>query len=241
MKGKKKISEETKWQIVAYHKLGMNDSKIGSLVNVSPTCIKTTIRNWTNNGSVKSLSGAGRPRITSPKDDTKLFNLVRRSPESSLSELNSKWLTADGSPKASKSTISRRLLDFNLASYQKADKPLLTDRDRQIRLAWCQERRNWSYSKWSNVIFSDESNFELINRKVSPTIRRFKHEKYDPKFVKGRVQGGGGSIGIWGCISGAGTGCCFMYKNRMDQHQYLEVLESHLLPSVEILIDSNDE
>jgi transposase len=98
MKGKKKISEEKKWQIVAYHKLGMNDSKISSLVNVSPTCIKTTIRDWTNNGSVKSLSGAGCPRKTSPKDDAKLFNLVRRSPESSLSELNSKWMTADGSP-----------------------------------------------------------------------------------------------------------------------------------------------
>jgi hypothetical protein len=128
-----------------------------------------------------------------------------------------------------------------LASYQKTDKPLLTERDRQIRLEWCQERRNWSYSKWANVIFSDESNFQLINRKASPSVRRFQSEKYDPKFVKGRVQGGGGSIGIWGCISAAGTGCCFVYQNRMDQHQYLEVLESHLLPSVEILISANEE
>jgi transposase len=62
MKGKKSISEEKKWQIVAYHQLGMKESKICSLVNVSPTCIKTTVRNWTNNGSVRSLSGAGRPR-----------------------------------------------------------------------------------------------------------------------------------------------------------------------------------
>jgi len=116
MKGKKSISEEKKWQIVAYHKLGMKESEICSKVNVSPTFIKTTVRNWTKNGSVRSLRGAGRPRKTSPKDDTKLFNLARRSPESSLSELSSMWVTPDGSPKASKATISRRLLDFNLAS-----------------------------------------------------------------------------------------------------------------------------
>ena len=63
----------------------MNDNKICSLMNVSPTCIKTTVRNWANNGSVRSLRGGGRPKKTSPKDDSKLFNMVRKSPESSLS------------------------------------------------------------------------------------------------------------------------------------------------------------
>ena len=39
----------------------------------------------------------------------------------------------------------------------------------KARLNWCKQRRNWGYEKWATVIFSDEANFELINRK---TIRR---------------------------------------------------------------------
>ena len=183
----------------------------------------------------------GRPRKTSPKDDLKLFNISRRLPNASLTQLSQKWIDSNGSPRASRSTISRRLLNFGLDSYQATEKPLLTAKDQEIRLNWCLERKYWSYEKWSRVIFSDESNFELINRKMVPFVRRFKHEKYKPKFIEAKTQGGGGSLGIWGCISGSGTGCCFIYNNRMDQFQYLEVLDNYLLPSLEILISGGDE
>jgi len=39
-----------------------------------------------------------------------------------------------------------------------------------------------------------------------------------------------------GCISSSGTGYCFIYRNRMNSKQYLDVLDNYLLPSVEILI-----
>ena len=52
-----------------------------------------------------------------------------------------------------------------------------------------------------------------------------------------KTQGGGGSVGICGCFISKGTDFCYIYKNRMDQHQYIEVLENSFLPSVELLID----
>jgi hypothetical protein len=68
-------------------------------------------------------------------------------------------------------------LNFGLASYQAIEKPLLKDVNRQNRYNWCQDRKYWRHEKWSTVIFSDGSNFELVNRKNSPLVRRFKHEK----------------------------------------------------------------
>ncbi len=38
---------------------------------------------------------------------------------------------------------------------------------------------DWTYAKWSDVIFSDESNYKVINRKTRPTVWRFSSEKYE--------------------------------------------------------------
>ena len=37
--------------------------------------------------------------------------------------------------------------------------------------------------KWKQVIFSEESNFEIINRKSNVLVKRFKSEKYSNHFV----------------------------------------------------------
>ncbi len=52
----------------------------------------------------------------------------------------------------------------------------------------------------SKLICSDESNFEVVNRKSKVLVRRLHTEKFDQRFVTPRLQRGGGSVGIWGCI-----------------------------------------
>ncbi len=38
-------------------------------------------------------------------------------------------------------------------------KPLLNNRQRQKRLAWAKDKKDWTAAEWSKVMFSDESNF----------------------------------------------------------------------------------
>ncbi len=38
-------------------------------------------------------------------------------------------------------------------------KPLLNHRQRQRRLTWAKEKKNWTVAQWSKVLFSDESKF----------------------------------------------------------------------------------
>ena len=238
--GKKPVSVETNWQIVAYYKLKYTQCRISTLCNVSRYCVQTTIKNYKDNNNVADKPRSGRPRITSEKQDQKLFNAIRRDPTASVRDLASSW-TSCGQQLASKSTVASRLLEFDLQSYLALEKPLLKCEDMRIRLEWCLQRRNWSYAKWASVIFSDECNFEVINRKTRPLVRRFRDEKHDPNFVKTRVQGGGGSIGFWGCITEPGTGCCTVYTGRMDQDKYLNTLENSLIPSKELIICKSDD
>jgi hypothetical protein len=137
----------------------------------------------------------------------------------------------DEDKQASKATISRRLLEFSLESHKAIRKPLLSVVDLSKRLKWCIKRKNWTNQQWCRVIFSDESNFQIVNRKTRPFVRRFANEKFNSRFVQKTIQAGGGSIGVWGCFAGTGIGDCKMYSGRMNSILYEETLENALWPS----------
>ncbi len=42
---------------------------------------------------------------------------------------------------------------------KRATKPLLNQRQRQKRLTWAVEKKNWTVAQWSKVLFSDKSKF----------------------------------------------------------------------------------
>ncbi|CAF4854548.1 unnamed protein product, partial [Rotaria magnacalcarata] len=64
-----------------------------------------------------------------------------------------------------------------MVSYVVPRKPQITLMQRRNRLKWCYDHLNWSIDDWSNIIFSDESNFEVINRKNRMYIRRFHNDR----------------------------------------------------------------
>ena len=98
--------------------------------------------------------------------------------------------------------------------------------------------KNWSFSKWSLVFFSDETNFEVLNRKSNLKVRRKTTEKFNSDCVQQRVQGGGGSIGLWGCINANGAGCCTVYNGRLNSDFYQKIIDDSLLPSIDLFFES---
>lgn len=142
---------------------------------------------------------------------------------------------------AKQSTVNNRLIEFQLESHYASTKPLLTDRHKRERLKWCKHRQDWGYEKWANVIFSDESNFMIVNRKTTPRVWRYKNEKYQTRMVKKSIQAGGGSVGIWGCISLKGTGCSATYSGYITAERYIPMLEDQLLPSIDLLAPNDND
>ena len=70
-----------------------------------------------------------------------------------------------------------------------------------------------STAQLKKIIFSDESNFTVLNRKNRVLIRRHHNEKFHSRFIVPRLQGGGGSVGIWGCITYDGPGLHMLWTN----------------------------
>jgi transposase len=49
------------------------------------------------------------------------------------------------------------------------------------------------------------------------------------------VNGGGGAVGVWGCMSGNGTGCAKIYEGTINADNYIDILGSYLIPSTHLL------
>ena len=84
------------------------------------------------------------------------------------------------------------------------------------------------------IIFSDESNLEISNRKNKRFVCHKNAEKYLNQHMQSHIQKGGGSVDIWGCISGSGIGCHKICERRFNQYGYRDILENLLIPSHDI-------
>ena len=113
-------------------------------------------------------------------------------------------------------------------------------RTRLRKRNWCKQRLHWTVEDWSGVIFSDEANYEVLNRKSAIYVKRLKSEKYASFYAKPRIQVDRGSVGIWGCISYHDSGVSQCYQGRIDQYKYQKVLDNCLFLSVDLMYDQHN-
>ena len=228
---RKSISSETRWKIIGLYQAGtLNNCQIADKANVSEKCVRTTIWNFKNTGTANETPKSGKK--FSDQDQRSIIIKSRQNPSLSLRNLAAEFNSIKNEHTVSRETVRRILHNRGIDSYVAQRKPLLRVSDRIKRRKWCKERLTWTVEDWSRVIFSDESNFQVFNRKSKVIVKRLKSEKYDTRFCVPRIQGGGGSVGIWGCISHKGIGSIQLYNGTMNQYSYKQTLETCLKSSI---------
>ena len=85
-------------------------------------------------------------------------------------------------------------------------KPFLSEVNAQARLKYALSKRQWTADQWLKVMWSDESPLHLFPKCGKVYVRRQPGEEFQHQCLKPTVKHGGGSIMIWGCVSGAGMG-----------------------------------
>ncbi|CAF3992939.1 unnamed protein product [Rotaria sordida] len=165
--------------------------EISRRLHVSRRCIHQTIRKFDKFHTVATKPGAGRPRKGTERQRRLIKLQQLRDDTYSLTDLV-RYSYTDLNLSISRSTVSRILRDFNMISYIVPRKPRITPVQRRNRVQWCYEHLSWSATDWSNVIFSDESNYEIFNRTNRIYIRRFRHDSTRFYRSQQRVHKGGG-------------------------------------------------
>ncbi len=89
------------------------------------------------------------------RENCSLMRIVKQNRFKNLGELHKEWTEAG--VKASRATTHRRVKEFVYSS-------------RQRRLSWANEKKNWTVTQWSKVLFLDESKFCISFGNQGPRV-----------------------------------------------------------------------
>ena len=226
----KELLQHQRSQIVAFCECGMRQFDIANRLGVTQSVVSKTLKKFQESSSFSSAVRSGRPPVTTQRTDI----MIRR-----LSTVHPNWsakqILHELPVTPSVTTVKRRLRQFGLKAHRPAKKPLLSPKNRRDRIAFCRKYRLWTAEIWSNVMFSDESQFYQFQA-FPRYARRPVNTRFKPRYTQPTVRHSP-SVMVWASFSGRGLGdIWFLPPNTtMRAANYLTVLQDHLRSSMDRL------
>jgi len=93
-------------------------------------------------------------------------------------------------------TLKRHLHSNNIYGRIGAKKPFINAANKMKRLNWAKIRKNW-ITEWENIIWSDESSFEVFGGDGRKHVWRNSQEKYKPNCLIPTFKSGQESVMVW--------------------------------------------
>lgn len=233
MARKKQLSKEKRVAIITLRTEGQSVRKIGKTLKVSPSAVAKTIKRYKETGSHEDRPRKGRPRVTSAAEDKfiRVTSLRHRRLTAAQIRDQVNATQSSSSRHISRTTVKRRLCESGLHGRIAARKPLLRTGNKQKRLVWAKEHKEWTLNQWKSVLWSDESKFEIFGANHRVFVRRRKGERMDSTCLVPTVKHGGGGVMVWGCFAGDTVGDLFQIEVILNQHGYHSFLQRYAIPS----------
>jgi hypothetical protein len=109
-------------------------------------------------------------------------------------------LTKSITTKVSMKTARKYLKQGGLHKRRAKRKPFLTKLHKLKRMLWCKERKSWTMEEWGEVIWTDESRFEVGFHGGTCWVYRAVDEVDSEECLLPSFKSGRTSIMIWGSI-----------------------------------------
>lgn len=140
-------------------------------------------------------------------------------------------------------TVRRSLNESGLNNYIAKKKPFINSKNQKKRLLFAkQSRKSLLFAKkyvtkplsfWERIIWSDESKFELMNKKKRKRVWCKPSDRLKKQNAQPTIKHGGGSVMLWGCFSKTGIGKLVKIEGRITGIDYYNILNNNLLQSAE--------
>ncbi|GFV81526.1 transposable element Tcb2 transposase [Trichonephila clavipes] len=125
--------------------------------------------------------GSGCPQQTSRLEDRHIVRNASVQPISLSDAIHAQVALSLGAPVSSR-TIRRRMAEGHLGSWRSLRVLPLKPTHRCLRLEWCHARGNWTAAEWNQIVFSDESRFNLSSDDNRVRVLRPRGEYITPDF-----------------------------------------------------------
>jgi Transposase len=142
-------------QITMGNAVGLTHAQIGALTFLTPATVSTTLLRNPLRDEHKSLPRSGRPPILKRHDKRLILRIIRKNPK-----ITYQVLKQESGVTVHKNTIYRMLKSEGITNWLAKRRPLLIPEVVAKRLAFCKKYKNWMYTEWCKIIFSDECSLE---------------------------------------------------------------------------------
>lgn len=181
------VSLTDRAKAVALHAIGHSLQSIATIIGRAKSTVQYIIKTKTKSPTLLDEPRTGRPRISTPRDDRRLIRLSLANRRASSTVLAARWELSSGK-RASPRTVRSILKAHKMNWCAGAVKPRLTPKHLQKRREFCEAYKHWTAADWRRVVFSDEMNIEVDNRKGRCMLRRRPGERYHPDCVVERTR-----------------------------------------------------
>lgn len=231
---RRELSIEEREIIINCHKQGKSYNDISEIVGRSKSTVQKVVNRYENEGRVKNKPRSGRPGKLSAKEKRAIVSIIKKNPFERATKI-ALDLEHSFQKKVCAETVRRTIKKAGYHSRVARKKPLVNERNRKKRLEFAKMYVNKETSFWDDVIFSDESKYNIFGSDGRHRLWRKPGDELNPKNTCKTVKHGGGSVMVWGCMSSAGVGNLVIIDDIMNKEVYLNILKSNLLQSAEKL------
>lgn len=221
------ISYQIRHLIISNCRNKLSYRVIARKYNISKSVVEKIYKKYLLHDTVENLRGRGRKRSTTVQED---YRIVRKCRQDLT--IASRNIAETLGLNVSTKTIKRRLHETGLKCCKARHKPHINKINMKKRLVFAKKYVNMPISFWTNIIWTDESKFELQQLKKKHQVWRKRNETYKKSFIIPTVKFGGGSLKVWGCFSWNGIGTLALIDEIMNAEKYIEILNENLKMAV---------
>jgi hypothetical protein len=242
----KELSPYSRGLIIGKYEAVVSLSQISESLAIPSSTVFDTIQQNSKRNNGKSIPRPGRPKSYTERDKRHIIQLIKRDPFIKYEDIRERT-----GLNLSSTTFLSILQDSGYGHWRAKKRPKLTKEHAKLRLEWAKNHKDWTFTEWSKVIWSDESSIELGKGQQQPWVFHLNQlgEKWKKEYIKPYTKGKGLCIMIWAAIWGsAHSEITFLERDFESKKQgysaksYLEVLEANLFsiwePGLEFMQDN---
>ena len=231
---KKEYSFDLRETVIKHFLNGDSEHDIAEKMIIPRNSVHYIIMKYKKTKCIENIIGRGRKRKTSMHLDRIIQRKVKVDRRKSASSVKID-IESELGITISQQTVRRRLHEIGLKGRVTPKKPYVNKVNRGKRLEYAKTYREKPLGYWNNVLWTDESKFNLFGSDGKVMVWRTPKEELDPKCTVSIVKYGGGNVKCWGCFSSCGVGNLVFIDENMTGEVYCDILQKNLFESIKKL------
>ena len=219
---KKEYSNDLREGVIKHFLNEDSEREIACKLLIPRNSVNYTITKYKSMKCIGNMIGRGRKGKTAIHTDRIIQRKIETDRRKSSTSVKPE-LQTELNITISETTIRRRAHEIGLYRRVARKKPCLNKANRGKGLEYARTYREKPLCFWNNVIWSDESKFNLFGSDGTVMIWRSTEEELEPRFTVPTVKHGGGNVKCWGCFSSSGVGNLVFIDGNMSGDLYRDI------------------